>query len=472
MISFRVVQKISYYKNRGKKEWEEKEDSGFKAVYKEYNKIIHNNHKLDFDDMGLLCLQLLQKDKETLQKWQKKFSHIMIDEFQDINEIQFRIISLLSKDNRNLFVVGDDDQAIYSFRGASPKFMLQFTDFFPDTKKVLLETNYRCSNQIVEKSLQLIRENQYRLDKDIIAFHSSEDQVVFQGFSNICEEYEYITEKIKGLIKKGIKPEEICCIFRTNSGMVPLTQTFIRKRIPVSFKENCSSIFQHFVAKDIYHYLKFFYEGRKRKDFVAIMNKPLRYLSRSACRGEIIEWEELSEYYKEKEYMKNIISELRHTEAMLLKLDFYGAVFYLRKAGGYEGYLKEYCKRQQLHWQEVKDILELLQDSLRGISSLEVWEEQMREYEVGLRQGGQTQEGVALMTMHSCKGLEYPYVFLPDCNEGKIPHTKAVTMEEIEEERRMFYVAMTRAIQHLEILYLEDKKDGYLQKSRFIEKLL
>ena len=132
--------------------------------------------------------------------------------------------------------------------------------------------------------------------------------------------------------------------------------------------------------------------------------------------------------------------------------------------------MKEYCKRQQLRWQEVLEILELLQNSLRGVSSLEVWEEQMREYENGLQQGRQTQEGVVLMTMHSCKGLEYPYVFLPDCNEGKIPHTKAISQEEIEEERRMFYVAMTRAIRHLEVLYLEDKKDGYLQKSRFIER--
>ncbi|MBR5579314.1 MAG: ATP-dependent helicase, partial [Lachnospiraceae bacterium] len=336
----------------------------------------------------------------------------------------------------------------------------------------LLETNYRCSSQIVEKSLQLIKDNQYRLDKDIKAHHSSNDKVIFAGFPNICEEYEYITEKIERLIKQGIKPREISCIFRTNSGMVPLTETFIRKKIPVSFKESCTGIFQHFVAKDIYHYLKFFYSGRKRKDFVAIMNKPLRYLSRSACRGEVILWEELLEYYKEKEYMKNIIADLRRLEAMFLKLDFYGAVFYLRKAGGYEEYLKEYCKRQQLRWQEVLDILELLQNSLRGVSSLEVWEEQMREYENGLQQGRQTQEGVVLMTMHSCKGLEYPYVFLPDCNEGKIPHTKAISQEEIEEERRMFYVAMTRAIRHLEVLYLEDKKDGYLQKSRFIETLL
>ena len=464
-----LLQKISFYKNRSKKEMEEREDSFFISIFHAYNQQIHTHHKLDFDDMGLLCLNLLKKDSKILKKWQDKYTYIMIDEFQDINEIQFQIINLLAKGKENLFVVGDDDQAIYSFRGASPKFMINFEKYYPGAQKVLLETNFRCSKRIVEKSLLVIGENKQRIQKEIESFDQSEEEVVLKGFNNPYEEYEYITEKILEYLRKGTKAEDICCIFRTNSFMIPLTQVMIRKKIPVSLKEKCSSIYHHFVALDIYHYLKFFFEGKKRKDFLVIMNKPLRYLSRNACKNEEIRWEDLFEYYKEKEYMKKVIEDMKKMEQWVTKLDFFGAIYYFRKVGGYEAYLKEYCKRKDLGFNEIKDILDFVHNSFRGVSCLEEWEDQIRDFEKILKKNKESNEGVVIMTMHACKGLEFNNVFLPDCNEGKVPHTKAITMEEIEEERRMFYVAMTRAKKHLEILYLENKEDTYLQKSRFLE---
>lgn len=466
-----LLGKISYYKNRTKRALEETKDTVFISIFHEYNRLMHERHKLDFDDMGLLCLELLQKEERILKKYQEQFRYIMIDEFQDINEIQFRAIYLMTKKYRNLFVVGDDDQAIYSFRGASPKFMLEFEHFYPDTKKVLLETNFRCSDKIVEKSIQVIEENRHRIPKDIKSFHPSDQRVMIKFFETPFQEYEYIISSIEELKKQGYSLKDICCIFRTNSHMIPLAEALARKKIPFSMKERSTSIFQHFIAKDIRHYLNFFYRGKRREDFLVIMNKPLRYLSRNACQQEVISWYKLKEYYKDRVYMKDILQELEQLEKWMLQLDFFGAVYYLRKAGGYENYLKEYGKSQEMDWEELQEILVFIHQSLKGVSTLEEWEEHIESYEKMLEKSKEEENGVSIITMHACKGLEYPVVFLPDCNEGKVPHNKAVTKDEIEEERRMFYVAMTRAKERLELLYIKNDKKEYLQKSRFLNPL-
>ena len=164
------LQKISYYKNQDKNELKEKESNEFQKIFQEYNREMHSQHKLDFDDMGLLCLQLFQSKPEVLEKWQEKFQYILIDEFQDINMVQFRVIQYLAGKYQNLFVVGDDDQSIYGFRAANPKIMLDFEKYYPGTGKVLLETNYRCSEGIVKEALKVIEVNRVRFKKEIVAF--------------------------------------------------------------------------------------------------------------------------------------------------------------------------------------------------------------------------------------------------------------------------------------------------------------
>ena len=468
------LQKISYYKNKGIKNLKEKESKQFQQIFYEYNQEMHRLHKLDFDDMGLLCLQLFQTRPEILEKWQEKFQYILIDEFQDINMVQFCIVQLLVKKHQNLFVVGDDDQSIYGFRGASPQIMLDFEMYYPKAEKVLLETNYRCSEEIVKASLDVIEENKERFQKEIKAFHKKGDGVTYRGFEDYQKEYSYISERIKEFVEKGTyNYSDIACIFRTNQDMGGLAESFARNKIPFVMKESCNSIFNHFIALDMLAYLQFFLEGKKRSDFIRIMNKPLRYLSRnalSALSGDVICWRELKEYYKSKKYIISNIEQLEQNDKWIQKLDLYGACFYIRKVIGYEQYLKEFVKEQNLNWEEAKEILNFVQESTRGMSSLEEWKEYIEQYEEALKDLGEEKEGVHIITMHACKGLEYPIVFLPDCNEGKVPHKKAVSKDEREEERRMFYVAVTRAKTHLEILYIEDTLKKHLQVSRFINK--
>ena len=481
------LQKISYYKNKGTKELREKEPKQFQQIFQEYNQEMHQRHKLDFEDMGLLCLQLFQTKPDVLDKWQEKFQYILIDEFQDINVIQFRIIYLLAAKYRNLFVVGDDDQAIYGFRGSNPQIMLDFEKYYPVSEKVLLETNYRCSEPIVKAALNVIEQNEVRFRKEIKAnqcvetcrrieeqqeYNKTEEGVIYKNFTNYHKEYSYITEKIQEYVKEqGYNYSDIACIFRTNGDMNGLSEYFARKKIPFVMKESCNSIFKHFVALDIIAYLSFFLEGRKRCDFLRIMNKPLRYISRNALlslNDEIIIWKELKEYYKSKGYIINNIEQLEKNDKWIQKLDLYGACFYIRKIIGYDSYLMEFVKEQRLNWEEVKEIMDFIQDSTRNMGSLREWQEYIEQYEEALRMSREEKDGVHIITMHACKGLEYPIVFLPDCNEGKVPHKKAASPEEIEEERRMFYVAMTRAKSHLEILYIEDETKKHLQVSRFL----
>ena len=482
------LQKISYYKNKGLKELQEKESVRFQKIYRAYNQEMHRQHKLDFEDMGLLCLQLFQNKPDILEKWQEKFQYILIDEFQDINMIQFRIIQLLAVKYRNLFVVGDDDQSIYGFRGSNPQIMLDFEKYYPDTEKVLLETNYRCSEPIVKEALSVIEQNKVRFQKEIRAVvnyageksdgrrrtgsFANNGNIVYQGFENYHKEYSYIGEQIQSLVKeKKYNYSDIACIFRTNRDMNGLAEYFVRKKIPFVMKESCNSIFKHFIALDMIAYLSFFLEGRKRSYFIRIMNKPLRYIARNALsslNSEIIVWKDLKEYYKSKGYIINNIEQLEKNDKWIQKLDLYGACFYIRKVMGYDNYLKEYVKEKRISWEESKEILDFIQESTRNMCSLEEWKTYIEEYEEAIKKTGEEKDGVHIITMHACKGLEYPIVVLPDCNEGKIPYKKAASPEAIEEERRMLYVAMTRAKTHLEMLYIEDEAKKHLQVSRFL----
>ena len=471
------LHKISYYKNKTKEELIENEVKEFISIFQDFNQEMHLRHKLDFDDMGLLCLQLFQTKPEVLEKWQEKFQYILIDEFQDINMVQFRIIQLLAKKYQNLFVVGDDDQSIYGFRGANPRIMLDFEKYYPKAAKVLLETNYRCSEPIVKEALQVIEDNTVRFRKEIKAVSKNDDGdkrkgVIYMGFEEYQKEYFYIGRQIEQFVEKeNIKYSDIACIFRTNQDMSGLAEYFARHQIPFVMKEACNSIFQHFIAKDILAYLNFFLEGKKRGDFVRIMNKPLRYISRSALvdSKDSIDWKKLKHYYGDKNYMLAVIEQLEKNEGWIQKMDLYGAIQYIRKVIGYETYLKEYVKDEGKSMEEAMEILDFIHESSRSMKSLTDWKEYMVRYEKAIAVSREENEGVHIITMHACKGLEYPIVFLPDCNEGKIPHKKATTKEEVEEERRMFYVAMTRAKKRLVITYVEDKLKKHLQISRFLK---
>ncbi|MFI3211768.1 MAG: ATP-dependent helicase [Eubacteriales bacterium] len=452
------------------------DDDIFYNVYKEYNTFMKEHRKLDFDDMVLHCYYLLSKNPEILLQWQNKYKYLLIDEYQDINGLQYSIVKLLLGKEQNLFVVGDDDQAIYKFRGSNPKIMMGFETDFPNAKKVLLETNYRSTKNIVTSGVKVIEENQVRFRKEIKAFAPAGEEVVLKGFEKQEEEYGYLINKLKEIYEKqNISYSDITCIFRTNMNASYLTEQLTEHKIPYVVKEKPKSIYSHFIAKDLLHYLAFIFQEKSRNHFFQIMNKPKRYLGRSCASQSEISFQELLSFYKEKPYMHDIIRKFQMDVARMEKMDLFAAVNYIRKAVGYDDHIKQLAIEKGIDVVDFMEIANEFQKRIKNYTQLELFQIHIQTYEKELEDAAKNaavKDGIHLITMHASKGLEYEFVFLPDCNEGITPHKKSANKEDIEEERRMFYVGMTRAKKHLELLYVTGTKKEPVMPSRFIKKLI
>lgn len=444
----------------------------FRKVYVEYQKILHQNRKIDFDDMLLLCYSLLQQNESVRTQWQRQYKYILIDEFQDINALQYAVIKQLALPENNLFVVGDDDQSIYGFRGSKPEIMQQFVQEFK-AEKILLDTNYRSTVPILQASLKVINDNKNRFYKKMVSEKKSGDHVVLYGFINKEAESENIIHLIEQYQNRN-SIEDIAIIYRTNAGAGYLTEKLVERKIPFLLKESFTSIYQHFIAKDICSYLEFSENG-KREAFYRIMNKPKRYLSREAVAETQVDFERITSYYREKPYMRERIQKLQYDSSVIKTMNPYAAINYIRKGIGYEQYLEKLAGEKNIPMQEWRTLLDEIQERARPFSDLKEWLRHIEDYEQELKRqktaSQATREAVSILTMHGSKGLEYPVVIIPDCNEGTIPHKKALLQEHLEEERRMFYVAMTRAKEKLFLFFVAGTKEEPRQPSRYLKNL-
>lgn len=449
-------------------------------IYVDYNGYLAEFQKMDFDDMGLLCLKLFRENPNILKEWQKRYSYILVDEFQDINLLQYQIVRMLAQPEDNLFIVGDDDQSIYGFRGAKPDIMQQFLKDYPMAEQILLDVNYRCHAQIVEKSLQVISANQNRFSKNIRAKHEEGTGVIIRSFSNQEKEYEELLRMLEETVRKS-KPEVLsgtAVIYRTNYECSILAEKLLLQEIPFVMREKLKSRYDHFVIKDLLAYLEFANGNRTRELFHLFMNRPLRYLRKDCARGSTIYLKELLTYYQNNIRMQEVSRQLFHDLEQLGTMRPYLAVNYIRKVIGYDDYLKE-----NYPIEEGEKLLQIADDFQKEIKRFTSFRElndyisqcraliHEKQKEMENRMDDKYRTGLRLMTMHAAKGLEFSTVYLPDVNEGKLPSRQATTPEEIEEERRMFYVAMTRAKKELHILYCA-QENGKDRPSRFLEPIL
>lgn len=441
------------------------------VVYMEYCQLMREENKLDFDDMILLCDKLLEENKAVLAFWQQRFSHILVDEFQDIGNLQYRVVKRLAQPEDNLFVVGDDDQSIYGFRGAGPHIMKQFLEDYPEAIQITLDTNYRSTKNIVDAASLLISDNKNRLVKELKAAGEKGEKVSILSFSTREEEYNHLIISLKELSAKELSHTAV--IFRSNAQAAALAKVLSKEKIPFYIKSHMKNIFEQEPAKDILAYLRFANdcchgkEGQgERKDLLRIMNKPCRYIHRSALTEERVSKKMLLDYYNENSCMQEIINRLFTNLEKTASLSPYAAINYIRKIIGYDKCMPK-----------TTEILDEIQRTAKGYKRLEDWlcyiseysESMMRINSKNSKNSGipksESEAAVKLITMHASKGLQYSTVFLPDISQSVIPGRKAVTQELIEEERRLLYVAMTRAEHKLLILY-------YGKPSPFIEKLL
>lgn len=450
-------------------------DQMFRQIYEEYERRRKLLKKIDFDDMLVLCYELFQKRPDILQMWQKKFQYFLIDEFQDINQVQYDVIRMLALPENNLFIVGDDDQSIYRFRGARPEIMLGFSKDYPNAKSIILDVNYRSTKAVVSAARRVIERNKNRYQKEIITVNEQGDNVHIQEVRHPVEESHYVREQIAKAVAAGTEPSQIAVLYRTNTEPRALVETFMEYHIPFQMKEHLPNLYEHFIGRDFQSYMRMALGGRDRGDFLMIMNRPNRYIGRdSVDRGEI-SFENLRKYYMEKDWMVDRIDQLEVDLKVIRRMTPYAAIQYIRKSVGYDLFLNEYAIKRKMKLEDLQELIREMEERAKEFKTIEEWFDHIEKYTEELRMQAVTRtenrNAVSLMTFHAAKGLEYDTVFIIGANEDVTPYKKAELPEEMEEERRMFYVAMTRAKKHLTISYVREKNGKAMEQSRFLGEL-
>lgn len=447
----------------------------FKKIYIDYESELEARGKLDFEDMLSLTYELLSERSDILKAVQNRYRYILVDEFQDINFLQYNIIKLMAGEKQNITVVGDDDQSIYRFRGARPEIMLGFERDFRNVKKVFLDINFRSSTQIVNASTKLISFNSKRFPKNFKAKNGDGAPVSLIEFKNPFLEVNSIIKDIKDYIKSGQDINSIAVLYRTNLSPRLLIERLMRNNIPFTIRDAIPNLFDHWVAKDIISYIKLAINIGDKSDLLRISNKPNRYISRDSLSSSRANIETLFDYYDDKSYMIKRIVELREHLRTIKNLKPATALRYIRNVVGYDEYIEEYCDMNGVESDDCYSILGDLENSAAEYNNFNDWFVHMDEYKDELiearKKSNENDKGVRLMTFHSSKGLEFDIVYIIDVNDGSVPYKKAKGVDEIEEERRMFYVAMTRARKKLFICYCVENFGKSIGKSDFVIEL-
>lgn len=447
----------------------------FVALTKKFDGWKRRNEKIDFDDMLTECYEVLSQDEKTRKMWQDRFDYILVDEFQDVNRAQYACLQMLAAPKNNLFVVGDDDQSIYGFRGASPSFMLDFPKDFPGTEKVFLDVNYRCSGRIIRLASQVIGTNMSRYEKNIKGDRDLGERINVFVAKDSGEEAELTAQKIARLLEEGMPIEEIAVIFRTNIQGGAFARALFRRGIPYHLRDGGFHLYDHWIARDLAAYL-FLAENRDSDaSLLRIVNKPKRYISKDL----LVEAEQMpygllrslhvcpSLQKWQAEHLESLEEDLRQIQ----KRKPYEALRYVRKVVGYDEYLSDYAAYRKASLSNMIENADEITETAKGTESgtefVRKMEELSRQMKEQSKQKGNT-HGVTLTTFHGAKGLEFGAVFLPSLAEGIIPYEKGRKGSALEEERRLFYVGLTRTRDRLFLSFTENRYEKPLKPSRFL----
>ncbi len=468
----------------------------FRIIYNKYEQMLISRRMLDYDDMILMCYELLKQRDDYRKAWQDKYEYILVDEFQDINRAQYDTIKLIAGAKANLFVVGDDDQSIYGFRGSNPAVMLGLRNDYEDVVQINLNTNYRCSSEIVSASRSLIECNRVRFMKDIKSCGILCGKITVCRVDDIEAEAIYLAAQVKALIKDGVSLSDIAVITRTNiiSNIYCLKLENEGFSCKTMVKQH--SIYDHWLIKDILSYFKLASGQYDRENAARIINKPTRYIKR-ALITQPFSYEALRCCYENDNDMLNRINDMQFDMKMLGKMPPYAAINYILKGVGYEDYIEEEISKKRLNkeevygkleelkhlsrkYQDIKRFVKYINDQSNEACHLKEKDNSQTSYvnkkvldkcEQNKIYSDEKKNAINIYTMHGCKGLEFRHVFIMDVCEGIIPYNKAVLNEEIEEERRLMYVAMTRAKEKLHLVYPVKRYGQDTTASRFIGEL-
>ena len=428
-------------------------------------------HVVDFDDMLSKAYELFVNKPAVLAKWQRRFSYFLVDEMQDMNDLQFKLICMLSAKTKNLFCVGDDDQSIYGFRGANPKIMLDFEEKFPGAEKIILDYNYRNPENILEAAGRLIEVNKSRFNKDIKSTAPKGDIKVKESFSPE-EEAETILEKVIGLHNAGSPYDEMAVLYRNHSDARYLVDKLVNSDIPFYLKEHMPNIYTHFIISDIESYFQLALGNITKSRLLGILNRPNRYLHRQSLEKGASK-KAMLDFYRVHPVNYRTVEALWADIELIGKMSPVAAVSYIRKAMGYETFLMEESVAKQVEVGEYYEILDFITEVFRECRTIRQAIDKLNilrlkiDYE-NKNTSVDKRGKVGLYTLHSSKGLEFDNVFIIAANDGIIPSNKVENREDMEGERRLFYVGITRAKRNLFISYTNKKNRD---KSRFLDEM-
>ena len=454
----------------------------FRKAVKGYESFKEQKGMIDFDDMLVKCYEILNSNRHVLRIWQDRFPYILVDEFQDICYAQYKCVCLLAGQAGNLFIVGDDDQSIYRFRGARPEFLLRFPKDFPGAANAVLDINYRSTEPVIHFCNNVISRNTTRYSKKMTGTKQKGPAPVIIKSENANGEAMEIGRRVKSKLAKGHPPEDIAVIYRVNMQARALTDAFMNLNIPYQVKDEASSIYEHWISKDIYAYLRLSYERNADNCCIRIINKPKRYISNAvlamAKRGT---QGLIADLYSQKQLQ---VWQLTRIEELIFALNNISkrkpsdAIKYIRKIVGYNDYLNEYGQYRKIGISGLIEVLNELQEAAEPFQKNAEFASHMENAAAASKnrkKGNIKKEqtsGVLLSTMHSAKGLEFETVFIAGAVEGNIPHEKSKTTPEIEEERRLLYVGLTRAKRNLYISIIKKRYETEVKPTRFLQDLV
>ena len=501
-----VLSEISLVKNEMMKssdfESQTFSQSEFQDIFRLYEKAKNAANKIDFDDMLILTYILLKKSPEVLNIVRQVYKYILIDEFQDINRVQFEVIKLIAEPSNNVFAVGDEDQSIYGFRGARPDFMMDFEKYFESAKCIVLDVNYRSKKNIVQLSQNLIKNNKNRHEKNINSNRSESGEIRYIYPKDTDDEANIIAKEIKSLVesenireekkssnneKKLFEYSDFAVIYRTNRQARAFVDVFMDNRIPFVLKDSARSIYDHWVSQDIISYLRIAANIGNNEDWSRIINKPFRYISKSAVSSALKSddfFQSLMDNSDIKDFQKKNLEELYDDLQYVRSLAPEYGISYIRSTLDYDRYILEYCHERKIKAKQIVEILDELETSAKSYKSIFDYFkhiENVRE-EIKKRTEKKTTsmdnietDGVVLTTMHSAKGLEFKNVYVAGVNDSVIPFIPSDEEKpkdsNYEEERRLLYVGITRAKDNIVISAPSKRFGKSIAKSRFLKEL-
>jgi DNA helicase-2/ATP-dependent DNA helicase PcrA len=424
-------------------------------VWLHYEQIMATEHALDFDDLLIKTLRLIEQNLPVRETLQKRYRYIHVDEYQDTNRVQFEIAKLITGETHNLCVVGDIDQNIYSWRGADIKNVLQFERFFPTAKTILLEENYRSTKNIIGASNDVIEKNKNRVAKEVFTSNGDGEKISLYAAMTGIDEAEYIARTAMKLVETGISPSAIAVLYRTNFQSRGLEEAFLNYNVPYQLLG--TKFFERREVKDVLSYLRLALNPGSTADLARVINEPARGIGKvtmlkvmegkkSELKGATLEKVERFD-----QMMLDIADEAR-TKPLSETLKF------IIKRTGIETELKKNGTEEDMS--RLENLQELVtlgvrydelapEEAVEGLlenAALQSDQDELKEKE--------EQDAVRLMTVHSAKGLEFPYVIICGLEEGLFPHERLDdTGIDHEEERRLFYVALTRAEKKVYLTY-------------------